>query len=126
MARLDELLRRLSESEPAAPADGATDDIAAWRGRIDAIDQVLLVLLNERARAANVIGHIKKRLGLPVYVPSREVQVLQQVRDANAGPLDDRAITHLFERIIDETRSLERQKYQDDESDGSSGRTGAV
>lgn len=126
MARLDELLRRLSESEPAAPAHGSTDDISAWRGRIDAIDQVLLVLLNERARAANVIGHIKKRLGLPVYVPGREVQVLQQVRDANAGPLDDRAVTHLFERIIDETRSLERQKYQDDESDGSSGRTGAV
>lgn len=120
---LDELLRTLTASEPDSEAAGSMDDIAAWRRRIDAIDRVLLALLNERARAANVIGHVKKRLGLPVYVPNREEQVLRQVREANQGPLNDRAVTHLFERIIDETRSLERQKYQDEESDAGPGRT---
>lgn len=120
---LDELLRALAASEPGSDAAQSMDDIAAWRRRIDAIDRVLLALLNERARAANVIGHVKKRLGLPVYVPNREEQVLRQVREANAGPLNDRAVTHLFERIIDETRSLERQKYQDEESDTRPGRT---
>lgn len=120
---LDELLRALAASEPERDAADSMDDIAAWRRRIDAIDRVLLALLNERARAANLIGHVKKRLGLPVYVPSREEQVLRQVREANGGPLNDRAVTHLFERIIDETRSLERQKYQDEESDKGPERT---
>ena len=80
-----------------------------WRDRIDEIDRIILALLNERARAANRIGKIKKELGLAVYAPRREEQVLEQIRLANDGPLPDSAVRHLFERIIDETRSLERR-----------------
>jgi chorismate mutase len=36
------------------------------------------------------------------------MQILRNVVKANAGPLDDAAIRRLFERIIDEARSLER------------------
>ena len=85
-----------------------------WRGRIDDIDLLILALLNERARAANEIGSIKKKLGLPVYAPRREEVVLEQIRAANRGPLPDTAVRHLFERIIDETRSLERRISQDE------------
>jgi len=103
----------------AAPEIGdepTNDDIGSWRDRIDQIDLILLALLNERSKAANIIGQIKKKLGVPVYAPRREEQVLDQVREANEGPLPDTAVRHLFERIIDETRSLERQ-LSDDESD---------
>ncbi|MYI84971.1 MAG: chorismate mutase, partial [Rhodothermaceae bacterium] len=51
-------------------------------------------------------------LGLPVYDPAREKEVLENVIQANPGPLPPDAIQRLFERVIDETRSLERQKYQ--------------
>lgn len=103
------------------PEDG---DMDPWRDRIDQIDRILLALLNERSKAANIIGQIKKKLGVPVYAPRREEQVLDQVRDANKGPLPDSAVRHLFERIIDETRSLERHLSQD-ESDRSTKRTSA-
>ncbi len=83
-----------------------------WRRRIDEIDRTVLELLNERAVCANRIGAIKKKLGMPVYVPSREEQVLQNVSGSNAGPLPDESVRRLFERIIDETRSLERRVYQ--------------
>lgn len=99
-------------------------DMDPWRDRIDQIDLILLALLNERSKAANIIGQIKKKLGVPVYAPRREEQVLDQVRDANKGPLPDSAVRHLFERIIDETRSLERHLSQD-ESDRSTKRTSA-
>lgn len=101
------------------PEDG---DMDSWRDRIDQIDLILLALLNERSKAANIIGQIKKKLGVPVYAPKREEQVLDQVRDANKGPLPDSAVCHLFERIIDETRSLERHLSQD-ESERSTKRT---
>ena len=83
-------------------------DLDGWRKRIDEIDQQLLKLLNERSRCAVEIGHIKKKLNLPAWQPDREKEILRNVEDANPGPLDDSAIRRLFERIIDEARSLER------------------
>jgi chorismate mutase len=46
-------------------------------------------------------------------VPEREEEVLRNVLAANEGPLSNEAVRRLFERVIDETRALERQKYQD-------------
>lgn len=80
-----------------------------WRERIDTLDEAILALLNERARCAAEIGHLKRRLGLPVYVPTREDEVLRNVLRCNDGPLPPEAARRLFERIIDETRSLERR-----------------
>ena len=83
-------------------------DLDSWRRRIDAIDQQILKLLNERSQCAVEIGHVKKKLKLPAWHPEREREILRNVVQANPGPLDDAAIRRLFERIIDEARSLER------------------
>ena len=80
------------------------------RDDIDRVDEVLVRLLNERARVACEIGVLKKTLGVDVYQPEREKQVLAHVRGVAAeGPLGADAIARLFERIIDEARSLERR-----------------
>lgn len=83
-------------------------ELEGWRKRIDEIDQQLLKLLNERSQCAVEIGHLKKGLNLPAWQPQREAEILRNVVKANGGPLDDAAIRRLFERIIDEARSLER------------------
>jgi chorismate mutase len=83
-------------------------ELVGWRKRIDEIDQQLLKLLNARAQCAVEIGHMKKALDLPTWNPEREAEILRNVVKANEGPLDDAAIRRLFERIIDEARSLER------------------
>jgi chorismate mutase len=80
------------------------------RQRVDEIDEQLVRLLNERAACALAIGRIKREAGLPMYQPGREAEVLQHVRAvtmAGEGPLGADAIARLFERIIDEARSLE-------------------
>jgi chorismate mutase-like protein len=80
------------------------------RDDIDRVDEVLVRLLNERARVACEIGRLKKELGIEVYQPEREKQVLAHVRSVAAeGPLGADAIARLFERIIDEARRLERR-----------------
>ena len=83
-------------------------DMADWRKRIDEIDQQLVKLLNERSQCAVEIGHLKKTANLPAWQPQREAEILRNVVKSNPGPLDDAAIRRLFERIIDEARSLER------------------
>jgi len=87
-------------------------DLEDWRRRIDEIDEQLLKLLNERSRCAVEIGHIKRRLKLPAWQPEREAEILRHMVKANHGPLDDAAIRRLFERIIDEARSLERHAME--------------
>ena len=82
--------------------------IETIRARIDEIDRRLVALLSERASCALAIGRLKELAGMPIYQPAREADVLSNVRTANAGPLDDEAMTRLFERIIDEARRLER------------------
>ncbi|MGA3167506.1 MAG: chorismate mutase [Terriglobia bacterium] len=88
------------------------NDFDGWRKRIDEIDQELVKLLNERSQCAVEIGHLKKQLGLPAWQPQREAEILRNVVKSNAGPLDDAAIRRLFERIIDEARSLERHSME--------------
>src|SRR5213592_1288276 len=80
------------------------------RNDIDRVDEVLVRLLNERARVACEIGRMKKAQGIEVYQPDREKAVLEHVRNiAVEGPLGPDAIARLFERIIDEARRLERR-----------------
>ena len=100
-------------SPDLVPNHPSPEDLTPLRQRIDALDRVILLLLNERAVYANAIGRIKKKLSLPVYVPAREEEVLRNVTTSNRGPLDDAAVRRLFERVIDETRSLERHIYHD-------------
>jgi len=87
------------------------------RNDIGRVDEVIVRLLNERARVAVEIGLVKKDLGVPIYQPDREKQVLEHVRGvACEGPLGPDAIARLFERIIDEARRLERRIVHGEES----------
>ena len=80
------------------------------RKDIDRVDEVLVRLLNERARCACEIGRIKKAQNVEIYQPEREKQVLEHVKNVAAeGPLEPEAIARLFERIMDEARRLERR-----------------
>jgi chorismate mutase len=80
------------------------------RKRIDVLDRQLVELLNERARAAQRVGHLKAATSLPVYEPNREKVVYANVRAANTGPLPDIELTHIYERIIDVMRALQRNE----------------
>ena len=84
--------------------------IEELRIRIDALDRQLVELLSERARAAQMIGNLKAATSLPVYEPDREKTIYANVRAANKGPLPDIELTHIYERIIDVMRALQRNE----------------
>jgi chorismate mutase len=83
-------------------------DLEDLRKRIDLLDESLVRLLNSRAACALEIGRLKREMGIAIYQPEREAEVLRNVQRVNTGPLDQHAIKRLFERIIDEARHLER------------------
>jgi chorismate mutase len=87
----------------------AERDLCRLRDAIDRVDEVLVRLLNQRAKYAVEIGEIKGILGLPIYAPEREKDVLHHVERTSEGPLAPAAMRRLFERIIDESRRVERE-----------------
>jgi chorismate mutase len=86
------------------------EKLAECRRQIDAVDQKILALLNERTQIVEEIGRIKQQLSLPIYEPRREDEVFRNVTSQNQGPLPAEALKRIFERIIDEMRTVQRDK----------------
>ena len=83
-------------------------EIADWRKKIDEMDEQIVELINKRAEAAKAIGNLKRSAGIPVYEPQRERDVFDHVKRVNPGPLPDAELIHVYERIIDVMRTLQR------------------
>lgn len=112
-AAISQLNSLAQERLPESDTD-SDRPLEAWRDRIDVLDRVVAQLLNERCVCARHIGRIKKAHQIPVYDPMREGAVLNNVTNSNPGPLSDEATKRIFERVIDETRSLERHLFRPD------------
>jgi len=82
-------------------------EISDWREKIDELDVQIVRLISQRAEAAREIGELKRAANLPE--PHREQAVFDHVRAANPGPLGDAELLHVYERIIDVMRSLQRR-----------------
>ena len=56
------------------------------------------------------LGRLKRATDLPVYEPNRERIIFENVRTHNPGPLPDSELVHIYERIIDVMRALQRNE----------------
>ena len=92
--------------------NSAVAQLDELRRNIDRIDLQLLALLNERARVVEKIGAVKQQHTLPVYEPKREEAVFQNVQAHNHGPLTADAVRRVFERVIDEMRTLQKRRME--------------
>lgn len=86
------------------------DKLFECRQKIDVVDQKILALLNERTRIVEEIGAIKQKLAMPIYEPKREDDVFRNVTSNNSGPLSAEAVKRVFERIVDEMRTVQRDR----------------
>ncbi|MDP3001238.1 MAG: chorismate mutase [Bryobacterales bacterium] len=82
------------------------------RDRIDELDRRILELINQRTRVVEQIGQIKQELRMPIYEPRREDEVFQNVTENNRGPLPTEAVRRVFERIIDEMRTVQKIRME--------------
>jgi len=92
----------------AMTKDEALRLLAESRIKIDALDRQLVELLNHRTHIVEDIGRAKEAAGVPIYEPNREDDVYRNVQSHNQGPLSAEALRGIYERIMDEMRSLQR------------------
>jgi chorismate mutase len=103
------------ERPDKAVVERGSAQVDDYRQRIDRIDDQLMKLLNARSACAVEIGRIKRHIGMAVYQPEREKWILERVARNNPGPLDSGAVRRVFERVIDESRRLERLAGEEEE-----------
>jgi chorismate mutase len=88
--------------------------LASCRKHLDEIDQQIVALLNQRARIVAEVGTIKQEAHLPVAVPAREQQILNQiVRLGGAGPLPPDRLRRIYQTVLQEMRTWEERLAQE-------------
>ncbi len=102
MAAKRTVKKKPSQLAKPAPEPQGSPDLAKLRGEIDAVDERLHGLLNERARLARAVGTLKSKGAKSVdfYRPEREAQVLRMAIARNHGPLRNEEIARLFREIM--------------------------
>ena len=93
---------------PEQVQEEARAKLEEYRLLIDDVDLRIVALLNERTAVVENIGRVKREAHLPIYEPKREDQVFANITSANQGPLTNHSVRGIFERIIDEMRSIQR------------------
>ena len=87
------------------PTKSEQEELGRLREGIDALDDQVLRLINERAKLAHRIGEIKHG---NIYRPEREAQVLRRLADANGGPLPEGGVRQIFREIMSACLALEQ------------------
>lgn len=78
------------------------------RNEIDLIDKTILDLLNRRASCSLEAGKLKAEVGAPIYRPVREGILLEELANANAGPLPNAHLRAIFREILSSSRALQK------------------
>ncbi len=81
--------------------------LAELRVKIDTLDRELLLLLNKRAHVAEQVGEVKKREGSPFLRPDRVAKVIEQIQQANRGPLKNEHVAAVWREIMSACLALE-------------------
>lgn len=86
-----------------------SDRLAPLRARIDSLDEQILDLLNQRARAALEVGEAKLDFdaGGPILKPEREALIIRRLQELNGGPFPAEAVEAVWSQIISACRGLE-------------------
>ena len=94
--------------------DDPQDALAQCRADIDTVDRRIVEMLNERTVIVERIGSIKQSFKMPIYEPKREEEVYLNIHASNLGPMPADSVKRVFERIIDEMRTIQRNRMLED------------
>lgn len=84
-------------------------DLKEIRGKIDEIDDSLVELFVKRMEMSAQVADYKKVNNMPIYVPAREREILQEVA-AKAGPEMSNYTRVLYSMLFELSRSYQRKR----------------
>lgn len=82
-------------------------NLTELRKEIDAIDDKIVALINDRCKIASKVGAWKKKRAHAIYVPEREKQLFERLHGKNEGPISSSALRSIYREIISGAIALE-------------------
>jgi 3-deoxy-7-phosphoheptulonate synthase len=110
-----------AEAAQPAPADPASRDLMALREQIDALDERLAALLQERAILALQVQRVRG-LDSHGHDVARERELLERAARGEAGPLTPEELTTVFSAVLRVSRSAQRREASAGATSGREGR----
>jgi chorismate mutase/prephenate dehydratase len=103
----------MNDTEDTPIKIGAQDgpdksDLDAFRRQIDAIDEKILSLINERLRLAKGIGVLKGVRKGQILDSARESEIVKRLFTLNEGPISNEAIQIIFTEIFGTSREMQQ------------------
>lgn len=87
--------------------------LADLRGRIDDVDSQLIQLLKLRNELTGQVGDVKSQTGMPIYVPSREAEMIAARREqAESIGLSPDLAEDVLRRIIRDSYQTQHSSYR--------------
>jgi chorismate mutase len=107
MNNLEKILKNGIDSLTPKDAENLLNEL---REEIDQLDKSIVQLLNKRTLFAVYIGRVKGELGMPSYSPEREKEISEKINSYLEEPLTKSALQRIYERIIDESRAIQKEE----------------
>jgi chorismate mutase len=85
----------------SAPSDPVLDRL---REQISGTDRAIVGAVNERLKLVAEIKAHKEALGIDFFDPEREAAMLEELAQANHGPLSETGLGELLTMILDLTK----------------------
>jgi prephenate dehydrogenase len=92
------------------------DDLEELRGQIEEVDRALLDALNRRLELVLRVNEYKRETGTAMIDAEREAALVQELVDANGGPLSEAAVQAFFAAVLDVTKQDARRDRRPPES----------
>ena len=105
---MENIFKKIENELDTLPIAEKVEILKKLRGQVDEIDGRMVELLSERTLRSVMIGKIKKSLGLPTYNPEREKEISSRISKFANEPLTQAALIRIYERIIDESRAVQK------------------
>lgn len=100
-------LNRTSDPTQTTNVNCILMTLESLRNDIDALDDQLLTLLNQRMELVRRVGELKRSTNAVIYRPEREKQIIDRLHEQNNGLLNRPAIEAIFLEIFAVSRNLE-------------------
>jgi chorismate mutase len=107
---MDNIYKRLEQDLHSLSAEERNDILNKLRNEVDSLDKQLVHILSKRTLHSVLIGRIKRSMGLPTYAPQREKDVAAKISSYVEEPLSREAVLRIYERILDESRAIQREE----------------
>ncbi len=109
---MENLINKIENEINSLSKEEREDILNKLRDGIDDIDKQLVKLLVKRTLHSVLIGRVKQSMNLPTYNPKREKEISQRISSLTEEPLTKEALLRIYERILDESRAIQREELE--------------